>query len=830
MNKKLIISIIYIFFLSLLPAISVSALTFSHKPITYYKDIVFSQDEILVKFKDGIPSRIKANIHLQLGSSLIKSFPTLGIQHLRIPSTISVEEALRLYRQNPNVEYAEPNYIIFACKIFPNDPPFNPGDPNYGILWGLHNFGQPVEMQSGLPGADVNAPDSWEISTGGEEVVIAVIDSGVAYSHPDLTPNMWTNPGEDPWADPNDPTTGNGMDDDGNGKVDDWRGWDFSDEDNDLMDYYGHGTHVAGTIAAMGNNGEGITGVMWRARMMPVRFLNADGIGWVSDAIAAIEYAVGKGARVINASWGTSSFSQALYDAISYANDKGCLFVAAAGNSSSDNDTNPFYPASYDLPNIISVAATDQRDNLASFSNWGPSTVDVAAPGVSIYSTWPSWHSIGGSFPDDVESGPGEWTTGGTSQWAIVEGKYQSPTHCWTDSPLGHYDNNTDSWLILPRIDLSGKWLSRFTYYLRMETEANRDFLYIEASIDGINWTNIYGPGGGYTGSTGSAFVKVSDDISAYDGHPTVYIRFRLVSDSQNTADGVYIDDVDIISISHVYDGDEFQFLQGTSMAAPHVAGVAGLILGKYPVLSLEDLRLRIFNGTDVLEGLTGKVATGGRINANNSLRLPMTPSDLSISEVSETEIELNWVDASVNEEGFAIERREKDQDFQEIARVDPDTTRYSDTEVEGESSYTYRVIAYNQYGNSGYSNEAGTARPGSPARGGGGGCFIATAAYGSNLGDKIDLLRAFRDRYLMAHFIGKKWVFLYYRYSPPLAGLLADHPVMRGGVRVILFPFVSISAGMIQTTTFHKALIFCFIVSFLLCMALLYKGRKAEK
>ncbi len=797
--KKSIISITFIFFLLSIPVTSILARDSSLKPITHYKYGFFAHGEILVKFKEGVSSRVKGDTHLQLGTSPIKSFPTLGVQHLRLPSSVSVEDALRFYRQNPDVEYAEPNYIIHASQIFPNDPAFIPGDPNYGILWGLHNFGQTVGIKSGLPGADINTPDAWEISTGSEEVIIAVIDSGVAYSHPDLAANMWTNPGEDPWSDPNDPTTGNGIDDDGNGKVDDWRSWNFVNGNNDPMDYHGHGTHVAGTIAAVGNNGEGITGVMWRAGIMPLRFLDAHGMGWVSDAIYAIEYAVEKGARVINASWGTTYFSQSLLGAVKLCQDKGVLMVAAAGNSATNTDSSPFYPASYDLPNIISVAATDQRDNLVSFSNWGPSTVDVAAPGVTIYSTWlPSRHSIGGSFPDDVESGPGDWTTGGTTQWAIVEGEYQSPTHCWTDSPLGDYGNNTDSWLILPRIDLSRKWLSRLTYYLRMETEAYRDFLYIEASTDGINWTNT--SGAGYTGSRWGSF---SNDISAYDGQPTVYIRFRLVTDSQNTADGVYIDDVDIIAISHIYDGDEFQFLQGTSMAAPHVVGLAGLILTRYPTLSLEDLRWRILNGTDALEGLTGKVATGGRINANNSLRLPMAPRDLSTLQVSETEMELNWVDTSLDEEGFTIERRKKDGGFQEIARVDIDTTSYSDTDLEGESSYSYRVTAYNQYGNSGYSNEAGTAQSSGgislAGGGGGGGCFIATAAYGSPLAEEVWILRELRDTYLLKNIFGKAIVFLYYKYSPALAHHISRHKKARKAIRIGLYPLVTLSKWLLD-------------------------------
>ncbi len=829
--KKITISIISILFLVSGPVTSIPTRGNGLRLTTPYENTNFIPGEILVKFKKRVSEKIMNRIHLQSGLSLIRSFPGLGIQHLRLPPSISMEEGLRIYRQNPNVEYAEPDYIISACRVFPNDPSFDPEDPNYGILWGLYNFGQTVGGRSGLLGADINAPDAWEISTGAEEVIIAVIDTGVAYSHPDLEENMWTNPGEERWTDPNDPTTGNGIDDDGNGKSDDWRGWDFVDWDNDPMDYHGHGTHVVGTIASTGNNGKGITGVMWKAGIMPLRILNAQGLGTISDAISAIQYAAQEGAHIINASWGTTYFSESLFRTIQFCRTKGVLVVAAAGNSAHDTDTSPFYPASYELPNIISVAATDQWDNLASFSNWGPDTVDVAAPGVNIYSTWPSWHSIGGSFPDDVESGPGDWTTEGTAQWSIVDKEYKSPIHCWTDSPGGNYGNNADSWLILPRVDLSGKWMSRLTYYLRMETEIYRDLLSIEASTDGINWTNIYGSGAGYSGSTGESFVRVSEDISAYDGHPAVYIRFRLVADSQNTADGVSIDDVDITSISHLYEGDAFQFLQGTSMAAPHVSGLAGLILAKYPTIPLDELRWRILNGADELAGLNGKVATGGRINANNSLRLPAAPSGLSAFKASEIEVELSWSDNSVNEEGFKIERRETGGGFEDIARLDPNTTGYSDKDLAGESPYTYRVRAYNTYGDSGYSNEARTGKSGGGialAEGGSGrdgGCFIATAAYGSPDSVPIDILRTFRDEYLMAHFIGRKCVDLYYRYSPIMAGFIANNPAMRRGVRIALYPFVALSAGMVTISDPGMVLILTALLGFLLASIITRRG-----
>jgi subtilisin family serine protease len=821
-NKISIFLVACVFFLAFNPSVNGSGVGNDLILTTPYKDETFFTREILVKFKEGVPENIWARFHHESGLSLIRSFPALGVHHLRLPPSLRIEEALRLYRQNTDVEYAEPNYIIHACQIFPNDPPFDPGDPSYGVLWGLYNFGQNVGGRPGLPGADMNASDAWEISTGDVEVIIAITDSGVAYSHPELAPNMWTNPGEDPWLVPNDPTTGNGVDDDGNGKNDDWRGWDFVEGDNDPMDYHGHGTHVAGTIAAVGDNGEGITGVMWKAGIMSLRILDAHGIGTISKAIQAIEYAVQKGARVINASWGTPDFSESLFRSIQFCQMNGVLLVAAAGNSAHNTDESPFYPASYDLPNIISVAATDQRDNLASFSNWGPSTVDVAAPGVAIYSTWPSWYSIGESFPDDIESGPGGWTTGGTTQWAITDTEYNSPTHSWTDSPGGNYNNNADSWLLMPRVDLSRKWRCRLTYHLRMETEAYRDLLYVEASIDGITWTNIYGPGVGYTGSTGGTFVKVSDDISGYDGEPVVYIRFRLVTDSHNTFDGVHIDDVDITSISHVYQGDEFQFLQGTSMAAPHVSGLGGLLLSTYPNLSLDELRWRILNGVDELDGLAGKIAAGGRIDADNSLEIPGAPSDLSASKVSDEEVELIWADNSGDEQGFKIERRPEGETYVEIAQVGRDTTSYSDGDLKEETCYTYRVRAYNKHGNSAYSNEAATANPGGDnglGGGSGGGCFIATAAYGCPTARSIDLLRAFRDQYLLAHPIGRKWVHLYYQYGPIMARFIGGRPGMRKAIRITLYPFVALSAGMMIQSTPDTTLM---LITFLGCFSVM--------
>jgi len=220
--------------------------------------------------------------------------------------------------------------------------------------------------------------DAWDKTQGGASCLVAVIDTGVQWSHPDLAANIWTNPEE---------TAGNREDDDRNGYVDDVRGWDFYANDNNPNDEGGHGTHVAGTIAAIGNNDAGVAGIAWSCKVMPLRFLGRNG-GSTTSAIAALQYAVNKGVKVSNNSWGGGGYSTALHDAIAASKNIGHVFVAAAGNSGVNADTSPMYPAAYNLDNIVSVAATDNQDRLASFSNYGETSVDLGAPGVDIANTY----------------------------------------------------------------------------------------------------------------------------------------------------------------------------------------------------------------------------------------------------------------------------------------------------------------------------------------------------------------------------------------------------------------------------------------------------------
>jgi subtilisin family serine protease len=331
--------------------------------------------ELIVKFKPGVSSAQKA---LLVQGQKVQDFTFIGAEHWKIGDA-SVVQAVAALEANPNVEYAEPNYLQYALET--------PNDPLFGQLWGMNNTGQtpPGGGTAGTPDADIDAVEAWDVFTGSSSVVVAVIDTGVDYTHPDLAANAWANPGEIP---------GNGIDDDGNGFIDDVRGWDFANGDNNPMDDNGHGTHCSGTIGGTGNNGVGVAGVNWNVKIMGLKFLTSGGSGSTANAISCIQYATMMGVDVMSNSWGGGGFSQALLDAIVAANAADIYFVAAAGNSGSNNDVTANYPSNYDSPNVIAVMATNNRDQRVVEPGWwsssyGATTVDIAAPGLYIVSTVP---------------------------------------------------------------------------------------------------------------------------------------------------------------------------------------------------------------------------------------------------------------------------------------------------------------------------------------------------------------------------------------------------------------------------------------------------------
>ena len=335
--------------------------------------------ELIVGFKPGVSESAQADALAQAGAKQKKKFKQI---HANLASAsenklATVEKALA---SDPRVSYVEPNYVVTTSVI--------PNDPNFPDLWGMNNTGQ----TGGTPGADIHAPQAWDLETGSPNVVVASIDTGVDFSHPDLAAQQWVNPGENCGS--SDPTfacaeRSDGLDNDHDGYVDDWRGWNFVGNNNNPTDDNDHGTHTSGTLGAVGNNGIGVAGVDWNARIMALKFLDATGNGTDANAISAILYAADHGARVSNNSWGGAPSDQALLNAIEYGASKGMLFVAAAGNDGVDMDTTPEYPAAFDSDGLVSVAATDATDNLAFFSNYGANTVDLGAPGMNILSTIP---------------------------------------------------------------------------------------------------------------------------------------------------------------------------------------------------------------------------------------------------------------------------------------------------------------------------------------------------------------------------------------------------------------------------------------------------------
>ncbi|MCC5848320.1 MAG: S8 family serine peptidase [Verrucomicrobia bacterium] len=323
-------------------------------------------NEVVVRFNPEVsPDVVRGGLAQELGLVEKKLFDIAPIYVMTIDDGSSVEQKLNQLKNHAKVQYAEPNYMYQTLAT--------PNDPLYGQQWALKNVGQPSETdgeEPGIPGADIDAEGAWALRNwGSNRIRVAVIDTGIDYTHPDLWPNMW--PG---------------------------LGYDFFEGNDDPMDVGGHGTHVAGTIGAVGNNGLGVVGVNWRAEMMAIRFLGPGG-GSTEGALSSIQYAVENGARISNNSWGSSFYSQALYDVIAASGRHGHLFVAAAGNDGHDVDLNMSSPGNYNLPNMISVAASTRHDDRAAFSNYGAFTVHLAAPGHEILSTWPNatYNSISGT-------------------------------------------------------------------------------------------------------------------------------------------------------------------------------------------------------------------------------------------------------------------------------------------------------------------------------------------------------------------------------------------------------------------------------------------------
>jgi len=662
----------------------------------------YKQGELIVKFKKH---SIAKSVHRGVGGTVKASMRLFKSDLVSIPDGMTVKEAIRQYQNDPNVEYAEPNYLIRKAAI--------PDDPLFPSQWNL---------------TQISAPRAWDTFTGSnatDSKIIAVLDTGIDYTHPDLIANLWINPGE---------INGNDLDDDGNGIVDDYYGARFKEGyptsgdpmDDDTAD--SHGTHVSGIIAASGNNGTGVTGINWKARIMAVKFLHGpEGYGELSDALLGIEYALSKGASIINCSFevaedpSLSTGIKSLKDALQLADSKGALVVSAAGNTGTDLDFYNVYPASIQLPNNIAVAATGSRDQFPSYSDYGKSVVHVAAPG-----------------------GDGSNIPGGVLSTVVL--------------------------------------------------------------TDAFNSVLLY----------------------------------------RTTA--------------------------GTSMATPHVSGLAALIWNLYPNLNAYQIKARIMNSVDKLDSLADKTVTGGRINLERALKigdlpavfsvtparvlpgsmttingvnfgasrgtvtlngLPMTVSSWSNTSITATvpasavsgavlisgiggsfplsipglpEVTLLadpasgtsplpvTFDAKIANSDVRIAKYEWDFGDGVFQEIDGVTTPATHT-FTASGNYTIRVRLTDEFGRKVVNEtQASVGTTASGGSSGGGGCFIATAAWGSELHPRVAALRSFRDRYLMTNVPGRLFVKAYYSVSPPIANFIARHEKVRAIVRCCLSPLVAVA------------------------------------
>jgi subtilisin family serine protease len=498
-----------------------------------------------------------------------------------------------------------------------------PDDPLLGKLWGLRNLGTGVDGFVGaIPGADVNAVDAWDRSVGDPATVIADIDSGYRFEHPDLANVVRTNPGE---------IAGNEVDDDGNGYVDDVHGYDFIgadgeslalDEDptDDDLISGGHGVHTAGTIGAEGSNGIGITGVAQGARIMPLRVCSRfeaqdRSLCRFSSQVGAINYAGANGARVANISISGTFNSTIVADAIA-ANPR-TLFVIAAGNDAEDNDLEPHYPCNNSpvaegkggVDNVICVAATDQADELAGFSDWGATSVDLGAPGTEILSTYPLRRLVDESFEtDDFGS---KWSATGADGGFARTDEEPLSSFGMADSPGEAPEADSTRGSTSAAVPLPAGFEPCALEQTRTVSLGGGIYSY-EVLLDGASVDEV-------SPSASGRFSLALGDLLTAGGD--VSVRFRYTAgNGPSASDGVWLDDIELRCSEPVGQASGYEFLEGTSMAAPHVSGAAGLLFSLEPTATVTEVRDALLAGVDPDPALVGITTSGGRLDITQAM------------------------------------------------------------------------------------------------------------------------------------------------------------------------------------------------------------------
>jgi subtilisin family serine protease len=695
----------------------------------------YAPGEVLIKYKKGATESAQESHVARIGASTLATIPRLRTRRVRLPKDMTVAQAVAKYRNDPEVELVEPNYVRRLSQATPSDTYF-------GLQWGLENTGQTLSDPFGCDpddpnmmnlqneavcsvtvnaGADIDATGAWGVTTGSPQVVVAVLDTGVDYFHTNLAPNIWSNPGE---------TCSDGIDHDGDGFINDCRGWNFVNNNNDPMDFDGHGTHVAGIIGGTGT-GSGISGVNWTVKIMPVKVIDNLGEGLESDIAAGIDYATMKHANIINASFGGPENSEIEREAIEAFIAEGGLFVCAAGNSGLDLDETPDYPAAWSAttPGMITVAASDYTDNRAFFTNYSPTSVQLAAPGVDILSTYTvpvgALQSGGNYFwlgpllasPTPPNNFSIPWYFSGTNnQWSYpppsVDGYYpfgdELFSNCtgYTGDPQitctqGTYGPGTDAIVTSGRINLSGMYAVVINLSLPQVNIAATDQLIFSLSPDNVTWTPMEAING-----TGSATLTY--DGSQYDNEQ-LYVRLELVS-AAGSPGGTGVDGAGVFiwyttpsgydeNGNPVFTGDNWAFDSGTSMASPHVAGLAALVSSVAPALTNMEITEVLEETSDRKVSFTqcaGSVncdASTGRINAYRAVVSASMgiPTGLA-GQYRAGQVNLSWNALSSGYvSGYVVERAPAAAGPYSTIGTSTGTT-YQDQTTVPSTTYYYRV------------------------------------------------------------------------------------------------------------------------------------------
>jgi subtilisin family serine protease len=652
----------------------------------------YKEGELLVKFKTRGNAK---RVHKSVGAAVMGSIGMIAVDHVAIPAGMTVSEALALYRNNPDVAYAEPNYYVRKASI--------PDDPLYTSQWNL-----PL----------VAAPAAWSRYTGRRDagsVIVAVLDTGIAYTHPDITANLWTNQAEIP---------GDGIDNDGNGINDDYYGANFGGLkpgdpwDDDTAD--SHGTHVAGIIGATGNNGVGTAGINWTARIMAVKVLHGpEGYGELSDVLKGMEYALARGAKIINCSiestqdQADANGMQSLHEAVKIADQAGAIVVSAAGNTGLDLDTSAIYPASIRLPNNIAVAAVTRFDELATYSDSGRHSVDLVAPGGSAGGT---------GTPDGILSTV--WLANGSQLYRTTSGTSMAAPHVTGAAALAwNLNPGLSAYQVKGRILNSVDRLPAYAPFCISGGRLNLDALLTTGDRPAVfNVTP-------YRLQAGTAITVSGVNFGPAAGQLTVGSKSAAVTSWSDTA---------ITAVAPAGSNGELLLVNGSGSGFP-------LLFPVLPTIAI-----------------IANPATGSLQNST-VFELSVVPADAVI-------VKYEWdfgsgafepLSSSVSHTFTAAGK------YLVRGRVTDDLGRIVETALH------YTVAA-----------------PGSGS--GSGGCFIATAAYGSYLHPKVRLLREFRDRHLLTNRPGRAFVTFYYRHSPKVASLISGNETLQLVTRWLLTPMVA--------------------------------------